>query len=69
VRASQFLPSSTCDAYAILKDAMTLRSEKKLSKRSPYHNATFTYLPPGALILNRYLLDFRLYGSSDIPRS
>jgi len=47
---------------------MRLRYEKNLSKRSPYHNTTFTYLPPGALILHRYLLDFRLYGSFDIPR-
>jgi len=37
--------------------------------RSPYHSRTFTYLPPGALMLYRYLIDFGLYGSTDILRS
>ena len=32
--------------------------KSKVCKRSQYHSTTFTYLPPGALILNRYLLDF-----------
>ena len=63
VRAPQFLPSSRCDALARSKYAMRSRSEKKLSKGSPFHNTTFTYLPPGTLILYRYLLDFRLYGT------
>jgi len=69
VRASQFLPSSTCDAFARFKYAMRLRSGKNLSTRSSYHNATFTCLSPGALMLYRYLIDFGLYGSTDVPLS